>query len=132
MKNIRQMSFEEIEAELQASRDRDKAVALELDKLISFAQEVKAKLCNDQISLNLPIKTTTKKKSMPQRIVELIKGNDGKFTSTDIYNFFVSDGTYSDFETSKRNIPSLLSRMNGEYITHESNGEPWKWIKDHE
>ncbi len=132
MKNIRSMNIGEIEAELIASREKDKQLEKELDKLISFIQEFKSKMVGSQTSLPLDITTNVKKKSIPQRIVELIKENSGKFTSIDLYDYFVKDGTFKDVEFAKKNMPAYISRLYKVHqcITHENNGDPWIFVKD--
>lgn len=133
MKDIRKMSYDELENEIILAREREAIIEKELGRLIAVATEIKSKLCNSQLSLPLKIVRLTKGKSIPQKIVDLIKQNSGKFSSNDIYHILVNDGTYIDIDTVKRIVPAILSRLKGhEYIKQERNGMPWEWVKDYD
>jgi hypothetical protein len=136
MKEFNQMTMDEIEAELKASREYKKQIQIELDKLISFAQDVKSKILNDQTSIDLsfgyPIITRIPRKSMKQKIVELIKENNGKFNSVDICNYFVQQKAYDDLANAKIALLPVFSRLKSdEYIESNGNGEAWKYLKDY-
>jgi|WetSurMetagenome_2_1015567.scaffolds.fasta_scaffold95094_1 hypothetical protein len=134
VKPIRQMSMEEIESEINSWRERMKNLEIEFDKIISFVQEVKFKICGEQLELNLPnLQMVHKKISMPNRVCYLIKENNNKFTSNEIYKYYVDDSTYSKIEISKNIIPPILSKLKSEgYIENDGPGKPWRLLKDYD
>jgi hypothetical protein len=135
MNNIGQMKIDEIVAELAVAREKEKKIVAELDLLknniSSLIEDIKGKF-NAQISLDLNIKPS-EKKSIPYRIVALIKENNGRFTSNDILNYFVSDGTYPNVESQRGTVPRAISILKSDgFIRQDQKGKPWFWIKDYD
>jgi ribosomal protein S3AE len=127
MKEFKDMTLDELEEELKLSRELVSTIQKELDRLISFAIDIKAKISNNQVPVH-----KVPWKSIRQKIVELIHENDNKFTSNDICNYFVQQKIYSDIESSRKTIHPILSLLRSKGYINNVKGKPWFFVKKYD